>query len=87
MHQVPRLVLLLMNRFPCRCRQCGARRTLGRRPEHHQREPRCNCGGTYRVDWYRRSKEHLKAACYCDGYPWAIDNAPHRRGSPECYHR
>lgn len=92
-----------MNRYPCRCRKCGARRTLARRPEEmvnrckcetctELREQdrdaplHCSCGGTYRVDWYRRGKEHLKAACYCEGYPWAIDNAPHRRGSPECFY-
>lgn len=71
-----------MTRYPCRCRRCGARRTLARQPDHYQRVPRCPCGAAYRVDWYRRGKEHKRTNCTCDGY-WYT----HRRGSPECYHR
>lgn len=74
-----------MKRYPCRCRQCGARKTLARQPEHYARAPHCPCGGAYRVDWYRRGLEHRRTACYCTGYPWSIHNAPHRRGSPDCY--
>jgi len=87
-----------MNAYPCRCRRCGARRTLAREPhlmrntcrcpecrklrEQGREAPlHCDCGGTYRVDWYRRGKEHKRAACYCSGFPWEIDGAPHRKGS------
>lgn len=93
-----------MKRYPCRCRACGARRTLPVLPENatnrckcaeckklreQEREAplHCDCGGTYRVDWYRRGPEHKKAACYCTGYRWSIDNGPHRLGSPQCYHK
>lgn len=68
-----------MNRFPCRCRACGARRTLAKHPLEYVREPRCPCGGAYRVDQYRRKFEHKRAGCTCSGFPW--DNGRHRKGS------
>lgn len=76
-----------MTRYPCRCRRCGARRTLAKHPDEYRREPKCACSGSYRVDWYRRSKEHKRAACYCSGYPWSIHNAGHQLNSPNCYNR
>lgn len=92
-----------MKRYPCRCRKCGARRTLAHKPdetlntckcgvcrklrEQDREAPlHCACGGTYRVDWYRRGKEHKRTACYCSGYHWSIGNGPHRKGSLQCYH-
>lgn len=92
-----------MTRFPCRCRRCGARRTLAQLPhlmrnlckcavclklrqQNREAPLHCDCGGTYRVDWYRRSKEHKRTNCTCGGYPWSITNGPHRRGSLECYY-
>ena len=72
-----------MRAFPCRCRKCGHRRTLRQEPDRQ----RCYCGGTFRVDWYRRNKEHKRTNCRCSAYPWSISNGPHRRGSPLCYYR
>lgn len=63
--------------FPCRCRRCEARRTLARPP----RDERCACGGSYRVDWYRKRLEHKRTACYCSAYWWS---GPHRRGGGKC---
>lgn len=77
-----------MTRYPCRCRKCGARLTLDRQPD----KQRCPCGGSYRVDWYRRKTEHKRTNCFCDGYHWSISNGPHRKGSASpdngwfCYH-
>ena len=85
-----------MNRFPCRCRACGARRTLAKDPANTVTNCRCEackalreqgretlihcaCGGTYRVDEYRRKFEHKRAGCTCSGFPW--DNGRHHKGS------
>jgi hypothetical protein len=68
-----------MRKFPCRCRSCRARRTLAKHPEAYIREPRCACGGSYRVDNYRLKSEHKRAGCTCSGFPW--DNGRHRKGS------
>lgn len=68
----------MLKQFPCRCRKCGKRRTLSMRPEHYYRESyaKCKaCGGSLRVDWYRKGKEHKGNTCYCNGY-WF----PHRKG-------
>lgn len=76
-----------MNGYPCRCRKCQARKTLAQLPEWYTDEqiPKCDCGGTYRVDNYRKKKEHKLTACYCTGYSWSLTNGPHRRGSRLCY--
>lgn len=63
-----------MTKYPCRCRRCGSRRTLAKHPEAYRKEPTCSCGGTYRVDRYRRIKEHQRTTCRCLLY-WF----PHRR--------
>ena len=77
-----------MTRYPCRCRACGARRTLAKHPDDYVRARRCTCGGAYRVDWYRKRREHERTNCHCGGYWWTeARNAPHRRGSPDCYFR
>lgn len=68
-----------MNRHPCRCKRCGARRTLAKRPEDYASKPHCACGGTYRVDQYRKKVEHKRQGCRCSGFPW--DNGTHRKGS------
>jgi hypothetical protein len=73
------------NGYPCRCRECGARKTLRHRPESYfganARHARCpmGCGPTLRVDAYRRSREHKRVTCWCDNYHF-----PHRRGSLHC---
>ena len=68
----------------CRCRQCGARRTLRGRPEAYVRVPRCRrCGSAaWRVDRYRMEVEKKVRPCRCVSYyPF-----PHRRGSGWCIH-
>lgn len=71
-----------MRRWPCRCRKCEARRTLAKHPDEYIRPPRCACGGTYRVDKFRKTVEHKRTACYCSAFWWS---GPHRRGSsPYC---
>lgn len=65
-----------MKKFPCRCRKCGARKTFRKHPDDYVREHECSCGGTYRVDNYRRTREHLKTICRCNGVYY-----PHRKGS------
>ena len=85
-----------MNRFPCRCKRCGARKTLAEMPGETVSRCRCEacqearakgitpnvhcpCGGAYRVDTYRKTKEHKRMGCRCSGFPW--DNGTHRKGS------
>lgn len=63
-------------RNSCKCATCLKLREQGRGAPLH-----CACGGTWRVDGYRRSREHNKAGCTCDGYGWSIFNGVHRRGS------
>lgn len=69
----------------CKCKACRGARAKGIEPIVH-----CDCGGTYRVDWFRRSAEHKKAGCTCSGFLW--DNGRHRKGSASpdkgwfCYH-
>lgn len=65
---------LMRNR--CKCATCRKLREQDREAPLH-----CDCGGHWRVDWYRRSKEHKLAGCTCDGYHWSILNGVHRRGS------
>lgn len=63
--------------FPCRCRKCGARRTIRKPPDEYvRRAPRCSCGGRLRVDWHRKFKEGKRYRCDCGAW-WF----PHRRGS------
>ncbi len=62
------------NRYPCRCRTCGHRKTLRKDPDYT--EKKCSCGGVYRLDTYRKSgKEARKYNCQCGG----IFFQPHRR--------
>lgn len=73
--------------YPCRCRGCGHRRTLPRHPDAYVRPHACwYCKRrSWRVDRFRRMREHQKYACTCGGiegiYNWA---GPHRKGSKWC---
>ena len=66
--------------YKCRCRKCGARKTLSKHPDEYVRDKicwSCKAVNSYRVDWYRtKGKESKKNTCYCDGLPY-----PHRAGS------
>ncbi len=65
--------------YQSRCRKCRGRRTLRNDP---QGRVKCPCGGVYVLDKHRQSKAEGKAAaCRCNGFPWTLDNAPHRKGS------
>lgn len=61
-------------RNSCKCKACKEARAKGIEPIVH-----CECGGTYRVDWYRKRREHVQRGCKCSGFPW--DNGRHRAGS------
>lgn len=67
---------------PCRCNKCRGRKTLRKHPDLYERRHhvKCSCGGEFKVDTYRMSKEN-KNPCKCDGY-WF----PHRKGSKWCIH-
>lgn len=73
-------------RIHCRCRKCGARKTLSQRPEEYLRPRRCPCGGTYRVDKWANSRpwRNKSKLCHCDGVWFSIRGAPHRRGGGSC---
>lgn len=69
-----------MKKFPCRCYKCFSRKTFIYHPDSYRRVKRCKrCGGFYRVDWYRKQKEHKRTKYLCCGYYF-----PHRRGSRWC---
>lgn len=72
------------SRSPSRCSKCRGRKTFPMDPSLYEKPQWCPCGGIYKLDKFRKSKEH-KDGCRCDGYEWSIDNAPHRMGSPDCY--
>ncbi len=67
--------------IPCRCRKCGARKTLSKYPEEYQfGEKKCHsftCDGLMRVDKYRlQAGYHLDKyekdsgkKCTCNGHP------------------
>ena len=80
-----------MIRYRCRCRKCGARRTIAEVGEHMLEDYICGsgCDGKLRIDEYRQSgKEAKRFNCGCDGYPWQARNSPHRKGSLQCnYYR
>lgn len=65
-----------MLRYPCRCRKCGARKTLAKHPDLYllRRFAKCACGGDMYADHYRRKKEHKRTRCNCDGLSF-----PHRK--------
>lgn len=67
----------------CRCRYCGARRTLARHPDHYARTPPCRtCGRkTWRVDRYRDTVELAVKPCTCHHYSF-----PHFPGRGWCFH-
>jgi len=68
--------------YQSRCGKCRARKTFNQDPAHYIERPKCACGGKFYVDRYRQSgAEGKKAECRCGAFPWAIDNAPHRKGS------
>lgn len=75
------------NGYPCRCPDCGARRTTRHHPTSYwganARHGLCphGCGSVLRVDTYRRTREHKRRTCRCDHYHF-----PHRRGSLHCQH-
>lgn len=58
-------------RNTCQCAACRLLREQGRDAPIH-----CDCGGAYRVDWYRKRKEHVQRGCKCSGFPF--DNGVHR---------
>jgi len=68
--------------YQARCGKCRSRKTLQQDPGEYLEWPRCSCGGKLYLDRHRQTgKEGKAAACRCEGFPWAIDNAPHRKGS------
>ena len=73
-----------VKRWPCRCNKCGARKTLAMHPNSYQREKyvTCGCGGRFRVDQYRKKKEHKQRKCHCNGYHF-----PHRAGGGVWCHK
>lgn len=67
--------------YPCRCRKCGARKSFKRKPTDYFREKKCSCGGTYRIDWYRKNREFKGKVCYCGELVGKNGPYPHRPGS------
>lgn len=84
-----------MSRFHVRCRKCGARRVLPKRPEKYARLPACmSCGKkSYRIDKWMQNRNTKKMACTCAGYVPFTRNPKttvwelHRKGSPYCHYR
>lgn len=79
---------------PVRCKKCGKRQSIKRRPDNYKVMPRhvrkcesCGFQGFYRgdspfrVDEWRIKNEHGVRPCMCDGWPF-----PHRKGSKHCKH-
>lgn len=79
---------------PVRCKKCGKRQSIKRRPENYKILPahvrRCDSCGfrsfyrgdpAFRVDEFRIKNEHGVKPCKCDGWPF-----PHRTGSKFCIH-
>lgn len=83
--------------YPCRCRKCSRRTSIrgritlgGVAMPAEDDLPQCwHCGAcSWRVDKFRRNREHRKYACDCRGVEGCYDfgGAPHRRGSRWCHH-
>lgn len=83
-----------MNRWHVRCsrKACQARDVFARHPDDYVRLRKCvRCGGThFRVIRDRTKDRGDPPLCTCGGYLWvrryARDNAPRRRGSPQCWY-
>jgi len=71
-------------KLPCKCRDCGNRRSLKRKPDEYIRPPKCNsCGSNrWRVDWYRITNPDSSSGgkvCKLDCLPH-----PHRVNTKGC---